>query len=85
MTKKNKQNDLKYWHNISLIFARSIAMMLNENEGIVVRIIESIEFPLDDDTDMVIVYYKNKQISIMPCFDDFDEGEIVIIPDYNPN
>lgn len=73
------------WLNSSLIFARTLGLILNENEGMIVDLKGEMFFPGNESVDKVIVYSKESQIRILECDEDLPEGQFVIIHDVNPN
>jgi hypothetical protein len=58
--------------NISLIFGRALALILEENQGIVVDIKGDIK--LDDDVKKVIVFKMKDNVHIYKCDEDLPEG-----------
>ena len=74
----NHEDKPEDWLNSSLIFARALSIMLNENQGIVVKLTGDMRF-YEDKIDKVIVFYKEGMIKIVECVEDFDEGTIVQI------
>ena len=83
-------NDSEYqdkpedWLNSSLIFARALSIMLNENQGIVVKLTGDMKF-YEEKIDKVIVFFKDRMVRIIECDEDLDEGMIVRLSDDNPN
>ena len=83
-------NDSEYqdkpedWLNSSLIFARALSIMLNENQGIVVKLTGDMRF-YEEKIDKVIVFFKDRMVRIIECDEDLDEGMIVRLSDDNPN
>ena len=62
------------WMVPALIFARTIQLILEENQGIVVNLNENTKIEGFEDVKQVIVYRKNEQIHIAPSEDEFPEG-----------
>jgi hypothetical protein len=65
----------------ALIFARTLSLILQENQGIVVELKNGIQ--LGDDASKVIVFKHNEQIHIYKCEDDMPEGTAVMMSE-NP-
>jgi hypothetical protein len=61
--------------NASLIFARALSLILEDNQGIVVDLQGGIE--LSSDTNKVIVFKHEDQVHIYKCEDDLVEGTAV--------
>lgn len=61
--------------NASILFARALGLIFNENEGIVVDVKGDVTLP--DDTKKVIVFKQNDQIHVFKCVDDVEEGMAV--------
>lgn len=61
--------------NASLLFARALGLIFNENEGIVVDV--SGDVKLSDEVKKVIVFRQNNQIHIFKCDEDIEEGMAV--------
>lgn len=67
--------------NAALIFARTLSLILQENQGIVVELKNGIK--LGDDASKVIVFKHNEQIHIYKCEEDLEEGMAVMMSE-NP-
>lgn len=67
------------WLNGSLIFGRSLSLILKDREGIVVDLKGDAEYPPDPDVKKVIVYKEGEMISIIPCEADLPEGQWVML------
>ena len=68
------------WLNSALLFARSLSLILKENEGIVVDIKGDINIKdmLDDENlKKVFVYKKESRVHILPCEEDIPEGSMI--------
>ena len=61
--------------NASILFARALGLIFNENEGIVVDVKGDVMLP--DETKKVIVFKQNDQIHVFKCVDDIEEGMAV--------
>ena len=61
--------------NASLLFARALGLIFQDNEGIVVNVMDGIN--LGDDAKKVIVFKQNDQIHIFRCDEDIEEGMAV--------
>lgn len=73
------------WLNSALIFARTLSLILNEEEGMVVDITGDVKFQMDENVKKVIVFKKDAQIHVVECEEDLPEGQFVIVHDINPN
>lgn len=85
-----KSNDSEHqdkpedWLNSALIFARALSIMLDENQGIVVKLTGDMRF-YEEKIDKVIVFVKNSTVRIVECNENLNEGTIVMVSDINPN
>jgi hypothetical protein len=73
------------WLNSSLIFARTLSLILQENEGMIVYLQGDMNFFNDKSVQKVIVYKNQGKIRVIECDDDLPEGQFVIVHDINPN
>ena len=73
------------WLNSSLIFARTLSLILREGEGVVVNIIGDAKFQLDESVKKVIVFRQDGKIVVTECEDDLEEGQFVMVHEENPN
>lgn len=73
------------WLNSSLIFARTLSLILQENEGMIVYLQGDMNFFNDESVQKVIVYKNQGKIRVIECDDDLPEGQFVIVHDINPN
>lgn len=73
------------WLNSSLIFARTLGLILKENEGMIIDLRGDMFWPGEEEVTKVIVYSKDSQIRILECEEDLPEGQFVIVHDINPN
>ncbi len=73
------------WLNSSLIFARSLSLILKENEGIVVDLKGDMFFDDEGKIKKVIAFKSGDVIRVIECEDDLKEGSWVIVHDINPN
>jgi hypothetical protein len=71
------------WLNTSLIFARTISLLLKEREGIVVDIKGDVV--LEREAEKVVVFKKNNQIVIDYTDIDYEEGSLIMVIDENLN
>jgi hypothetical protein len=62
------------WQIPALIFAKTINLILDENQGIVVNLEQNTKISGHEEVEQVIVYKKNGEIHIAPSEDKFDEG-----------
>jgi hypothetical protein len=63
--------------NASHIFARTINLLLEENDGIVVDVTPEVEF--DEDVKKVIVFKHNNMIHIQRFDQELDEGSLITL------
>ena len=73
------------WLNSSLIFARTLSLILREGEGLVVDIVGDAKFQLDESVKKVIVFSREGQIVVTECEEDLTEGQFVMVHNENPN
>lgn len=76
----NESQDLKTPQDTltsSLILARALSLILQENQGIVVDLLNNLD--LGDDTSKVIVFKFQEQIHIYKCEEDLAEGTAVMM------
>lgn len=73
------------WLNSSLIFARTLSLILREGEGLVVDIVGDTKFQLDESVKKVIVFKRDGQIVVTECEEELEEGQFVMVHDENPN
>jgi hypothetical protein len=73
------------WLNSSLIFARTLSLILREGEGLVVDIVGDAKFYLDESVQKVIVFSRDGQIVVTECEEDLEEGQFVMVHNENPN
>ncbi len=73
------------WLNSSLIFARTLSFILQENEGMIIDLHGDMNFFNDESVKKVIVYKNEGKIRVIECEDDLPEGQFVIVHDINPN
>jgi hypothetical protein len=73
------------WLNSSLIFARTLSLILHEGEGLVVDVVGDAKFHLDESVKKVIVFSRGGQIVVTECEEDLEEGQFVRVHDENPN
>ena len=66
------------WLNSALIFARALSIILDENQGIVVKLTGDMKF-YEEKIDKVIVFVKDGMVRIIECDENLDEGMIVRI------
>lgn len=60
--------------NASLIFAKALGLMFEENQGIVVNVTGDIKL---ENVSKVVVFLKDEKIHISECEHDLEEGTIV--------
>jgi hypothetical protein len=81
----NYQDRPEDWLNSSLIFARTLSFILQENEGMIIDLHGDMNFFNDESVKKVIVYKNEGKIRVIECEDDLPEGQFVIVHDINPN
>lgn len=75
----NYVDEPKDWLNSSLIFARTLGLILEEGSGIVVDLVGDAELQTDPDVRKVIVYRDGDMIAMIPCEQDIEEGQWVTL------
>jgi hypothetical protein len=65
------------WFKASLIFAKTLGFLLQEDEGVVINLNEMTKIEGQDDVNKVIVFKKENQVHIAPCEQDIPEGGFV--------
>lgn len=73
------------WLNSSLIFARTLSLILHENEGMIVQLQGDMKLFDDESITKVIVYKNQGMMRVIECEEDLPEGQFVIVSDINPN
>jgi hypothetical protein len=73
------------WLGSSLLFCRAIALILQDNEGIVVVQPEEAKKMKMFKSNKVIVFRQDKQIQIIECEDTLKEGQILWMVDDKKN
>jgi hypothetical protein len=72
------------WYKASMIFAKALGLILDEDQGIIVDLNETTKIPGLEDINKVIVFRKDNQVHITPCTEDIAEGETVILNPTEP-
>lgn len=72
------------WYKASMIFAKALGLILDEDQGIIVDLNETTKIPGLEDINKVIVFRKDNQVHIAPCTEDIAEGETVILNPTEP-
>ena len=76
------QDDPNDWLSGALIFGRALSLMLRDKEGIVVDISTGdAVLSTDPEATKVIVFAENNMINIIPCYDEFEEGQMIWMDD----
>jgi len=86
--KEEHEDSPRDWLNTALIFTRTLGLMLEENEGIVVDIVGDMQFGVNDEGDVitkVIVFDSGEQVRVMECDEDIPEGTMIWLHDKNEN
>jgi hypothetical protein len=71
------QDDPQDWLSGALIFGRALSLMLRDREGIVVDISGDAVLSTDPDAKKVIVFSEDSKINILPCYEEFEEGQMI--------
>jgi hypothetical protein len=79
-TNQNQQD----WYKASMIFAKALGLILDEDQGIIIDLNEITKIPELNDVNKVIVFRKDNQVHIAPCTEDIAEGETVILNPTEP-
>jgi hypothetical protein len=80
-----KPNDLNHqdtpqdWLNTSLVFARTLSLLLERGEGIIVDVKGDVN--LGEGINKVIVFNRNKQIIVQEFNGNLDEGTPMMVVD----
>jgi hypothetical protein len=72
------------WYKASMIFAKALGLILDEDQGIIIDLNDTTKIPELDDVNKVIVFRKDNQVHIAPCTEDIAEGETVILNPTEP-
>lgn len=72
------------WYKASMIFAKALGLILDEDQGIIVDLNEATKIPGLEEMEKVIVFRKDNQVHIAPCTEDINEGETVILNTNEP-
>lgn len=78
MTNQETQTD-SGWMVPALIFAKTLGIIMDEGQGIVIDLNENTRIIGHDDVNKVIVYRKDEQVHIAPCEDTLEQGSVVTI------
>jgi len=78
MTNEETQSD-SMWMVPALIFAKSLGLIMDEGQGIVIDLNDNTKIQGHYDVNKVIVYKKDEQVHIAPCEDDLAQGSIVTV------
>ena len=65
------------WFKASLIFAKTLGFLLQEDEGVVINLNEMTKIEGQDDVNKVIVFKKEEQVHIFKFEEDLPEGTMV--------
>lgn len=77
-TEQDNQNQ-QDWYKASLIFAKALGLILDEDQGIITDLNEATKIPGFEDINKVIVFRKDNQVHIAPCDQDIPEGSTVTL------
>ena len=75
----NHEDTPNDWLNSSMIFARALGQLLNENEGIVIDLKGDMKFMPDFKVKKVIVFNSGKQIIVEEADPKIPEGQMCYI------
>lgn len=76
---ENHTDSPEDWLNSSLIFARTLSLILKENEGIVVELKGDMD--LGEGIDKVIVFRSQNMTRVVPLEEDLQEGTWIMMKD----
>ena len=62
------------WFKASMIFAKTLGYMFNEDEGVVIDLNDLTKIEGQKDVNKVIVFKQANQVHIAPCEEDIAEG-----------
>jgi hypothetical protein len=74
---EGRQSNPQDYVNASLIFARTLGLILKEGDGIVCHLPKGMK--LEENVDKVIVFKHNEQVHIYKCEEDLPEGTPVTV------
>lgn len=77
-TEQDNQNQ-QDWFKASMIFAKALGLILDEDQGIITDLTETTKIPGFEDINKVIVFRKDNQVHIAPCDEDIPEGSTVTL------
>lgn len=74
LEQENNQNEegVEHWKNSSLLFARALGFLLQDDMGIVVNTVNDIN--LGEGIDKVIIFRQGGQVIVEVCTEDIMEG-----------
>lgn len=78
-------DDPEQWLNSSMIFARTLGLILREGDGIIVDLMGDMVSPDNSGKNRVLVFRLNEQIHIEGVDYDWPEGDFVNVLEQNPN
>lgn len=77
---ENHKDEPKDWLNSSLIFGRTISLLMDDNSGVVVEMKGDMFNPIDKNSNKVVVFRKDNMIHIDNVQDDsLLEGDLIKI------
>ena len=76
MENSNISNEID-WKIPALIFARTINLILEESQGVVVNLDDNTTISGHEDVEQVIVYKKGGETHIAPAEEKLDEGSVL--------
>jgi hypothetical protein len=84
MTNQETQTD-SGWMVPALIFAKTLGIIMDEGQGIVIDLNDNTRIIGHEDVNKVIVYRKDEQVHIAPCEDTLEQGSVVTISNGEEN
>jgi hypothetical protein len=70
------EENQKDWYKASMIFAKALGIILEEEQGIIVDLNDTLTIPDGiDGINKVIIFRKENQVHIAPCDEDIPEGK----------
>lgn len=76
MENSNSINEIN-WQVPALIFAKTINLILEESQGVVINLDSNTTIQGHEDVEQVIVYKKGGEIHIAPAEEKFEEGSVL--------
>ncbi len=64
------EENQKDWYKASMIFAKALGIILEEEQGIIIDLNDNLSIPGMDGINKVIIFRKENQVHISPCDED---------------